>query len=137
MTTKETNMINTRLKAVIADTNNYKFICQKNPKPFYTKFFVSSEERVDLIKDCTAAGLVLYEYYLRLASVGDVEITDEAAAIFFGWTERTTRRNRMNLINANWLYVQKLSNRSGAKSDIYYLGKEVVELYKTSHNINQ
>jgi hypothetical protein len=137
VTTKETSMISPRLQAVIADTNSYKYICQKNPKPFYTKYFVSSEERIDLIKDCAASGLILYEYYLRLASIGDVEITDKAAARFFGWTERTTRRNRVNLINANWLYVQKLSNRSGAKSDIYYLGKEVVEHYKASHNITR
>jgi hypothetical protein len=61
-----------------------------------------------------------------LASIEDIEITDEAAAHYFGWNVHTASRWRRALIKHGWFYVATGKISNGSKVQVYYLGKRNV-----------
>ncbi len=90
------------------------------------KYSLKAQERIDLIEDTGVHGLVLFEYYLRMASVENVEITDENAAEYFGWNIHTAKRWRRKLIKAGWVYMDKARAPNGDYVFRYFLGKSEV-----------
>jgi hypothetical protein len=75
---------------------------------------------------------VLFEYYLHMANQkdGNEAITDERAAHWFGWTERTAKRHRQALVNTGWLRVEKFKG-PGNNQYTYFLGKSLVHERKS------
>jgi hypothetical protein len=67
---------------------------------------------------------------------GNEEISDDCAAECSGWNKHTAKRHRLALFKNDWFLVER-HNIAGNKMHIYYLGKEVVEHYKASHNIKK
>jgi len=55
-----------------------------------------------------------------------MEITDERASHWFDWNIHTAGRYPLLLIKHGWLHIQKFYSNDGAKSEVYYLGKEHV-----------
>lgn len=114
-----------------------KFIREKTREAFYTKFSLRRHERLDLIKEVGAHGLLLFEMYLRMASIENVELTDEDAANYFGWNIHTASRYRRALIKGGWLHVEKATASSGQKIVLYYLGKDEVQTAQLNQGRNQ
>lgn len=111
-------------------TNNMTLICRESNRDAYrVKYALKSQERKDLIQDCGLNGLVLFEYYLRMASIPNAAITDKEAAEYFGWSEFTASRWRRNLIKKGWYYAELLrGDRTNGRVMVYHLGKEAVSL---------
>lgn len=100
--------------------------CRKNPKEIYSKYFISDIERKHLIKDLGDAACMLYEYYLRMAAVGNRELCDILAADYFGWNTYKVKRNRLALARAGWFRQVRSSFSDGRKGLTYYIGEEAV-----------
>ena len=73
---------------------------------------------------------MLFEYYLRMAAVEDVELTDEDAAKYFGWGTHTAKRARLALQRTGWVLLDKARSPRGEKVFLYYLGKDEVKQAK-------
>jgi hypothetical protein len=106
--------------------DQYKYVREKNRDFFPLKYSVSREERLALIQEVGVYGLVLFEYFLRMASIEDIEITDETAAEYFGWNLHTAARWRRALIKAGWFHSAAGKVSNGNKVHLYYLGKAAV-----------
>ena len=90
------------------------------------KYSLRAQERIDLINEVGVNALVLFEYYLRMASIENVEINDEDAAAYFGWNVHTAARWRRALIKHKWFLMEKAKSHGGTKVYLYYLGKDEV-----------
>lgn len=112
----------------------YKYIREKIRESFKLKYALRQDERKALIKETGLHGLVLFEYYLRMASVDDIELTDEGAAEYFGWNIHTARRYRRALVNTGWFHTERATTADGKSIFLYYLGKEYVTQAKTKEN---
>jgi len=106
--------------------NEISMKCQKNPKALYSKYFIADKERKELITNLGDAACMLYEYYLRMASIGDVEITDTTTAGYFGWNIHKAKRNRLALVRAGWFRSARSNFSDGRKGMTYYVGKDAV-----------
>tara|TARA_R110002167_G_scaffold51505_7_gene149049 strand:- start:127 stop:492 length:366 start_codon:yes stop_codon:yes gene_type:complete len=108
----------------IADEVNIR--CFKQEKALYMKYYLTSEERRNLISKTSDQACMLFEYYLRMASVQDCEITDGTAAHYFGWTTQKVKRNRLALSKEGWYKTTRYTLTDGRKGISYYIGKEAV-----------
>jgi len=90
------------------------------------KYALRGQERIDLIQEVGANGLLLFEYYLRMASIENIEITDQDAANYFGWNIHTAKRWRRALTKAGWYASEQARASTGTRIFLYYLGKEEV-----------
>jgi hypothetical protein len=112
------NAINQPLEIVIR--------CNKKTKAIYTKYFVSDRERRQLISSIGDAAYMLFEYYLRMASIGDQELTDDNAALYFGWSTQKAKRNRLALSRAGFFRSTNGKLSDGTKTIHYYIGEDAV-----------
>lgn len=112
--------------SALTHQEHVKYIRRKNTDGFRIKYSLSHAERKDLVRECGVHALVLFEYYLRLASTENTPITDEAAADYFDWSLHTSRRWRQALTKKGWVSIQKSTLSNGRKIHVYYLGKEEV-----------
>ena len=112
-----------------------KYIRRKNTDGFRMKYALSNTERKELVRECGVYCLALFEYYLRIASIENLPITDADAAEYFGWSENGTKKHRIKLQKAGWFYrdIATSSRKTKKKIYIYYLGKKEV----TSLGLNQ
>ena len=79
------------------------------------------------IADQSDAACMLFEYYLRMASMGDIELNDEGAADYFGWSTQKAKRNRLALKRAGWFRSARNTFNDGRKGVSYYIGTEAVQ----------
>lgn len=103
--------------------------CQKKDKALYIKYFLSDRERKELIKSCGDAACMLYEYYLRMASLTKPEpdnFSDIASAEYFGWDKQKVKRNRLKLTKAKWFDVANFKYYGGRRGVSFYVGPESV-----------
>lgn len=108
--------------------------CKQAYKNYYA---VNQEERLDLMNEVGVNGLVLFEYYLRMASIGDVDLSDDNSAKYFGWAPTTSRRWRRALINKGFVYISKCVDPNTKQTVvIYYLGKDQVQEYKAKLSLS-
>lgn len=110
----------------------YKYVREKVKEAYNLKYGLRKEERLQLITEIGLQGLVLFEYYLRLASIEEAKITDEGAAEYFGWNIHTARRYRRELTNHGWVHTEKARLSNGHVIIVYYLGKEEVSRAKAN-----
>lgn len=101
--------------------------CQKQDTVLHIKYHLSSKERRELIQKTSDQASMLFEYYLLMASMNNGEITDEAAAFYFGWSSQKARRNRLLLTKAGWFKSTRYTLTDNRKGISYYIGKEAVE----------
>ena len=106
----------------------HRYMCWKRKSPIYINYYLSPEERHELIDDAGIHGLVLFEYYLMMANQkdGNEEISDQRAANWLKWSVRTAKRHRLALQQTDWLLIEKYK---GTHNDqfIYFLGKPMVQ----------
>lgn len=100
--------------------------CDKKDKAMYLKYYLSADERRELIKEIGDPACMLYEYYLRMASIPNQVITDDLAADYFGWNTRKVKRYRQALTKAGWFDAAKYTIAKTRKGISYYIGKDAV-----------
>lgn len=108
-----------------------KYIRRRNNDGFRLKYALSHTERRILVREAGVQCLVLFEYYLRLASTENTIITDEDAAEYFAWKLRTAVKWRRVLANEGWISFVKAKLPSGKWIHTYYLGKDEVRSSKS------
>ena len=104
-----------------------KAIRRRVSEPFRMKYALSNQERRALVKELNVNCLVLFEYYLRLASMENADFSDALAAEYFSWQEPTAQRWRLALVKAGWVHFEKATMSSGNKMQMVYLGKAEVK----------
>ncbi len=107
--------------------NHCKYIRDKVRDPFPMKYAIRGKERIAIVEEAGVNGLVLFEYYLRMASIENVEITDRSAAEYFGWGIHTAKRARIRLQNTGWVLMDRARSARGESVYLYYLGKDEVK----------
>ena len=100
--------------------------CRKNAKAIYSKYLISDRERREVITKIGDSACMLFEYYLRMASIGGLPLTDFDAAAYFGWNVHKVKRNRLALGRAGWYRSTKGSFTDGRKIMSYYIGEDAV-----------
>lgn len=100
--------------------------CRKNAKEIYSKYMISDRERKTIIAELGDPACMLYEFYLRMASHGNVPLTDENASEYFGWKPSKVRTYRNALTNAGWFRQVRGTYADGRRSMTYYIGEEAV-----------
>jgi predicted transcriptional regulator len=113
--------------SALARDDHAKYIRRNNTDGFRLKYALGHTERRQLIKEVGIHGLVLFEYYLRLASTENALIDDEAAAEYFEWKRPTAKRHRLSLSQAGWIAFERARLSNGRRVHVYYLGKDEVE----------
>jgi hypothetical protein len=119
------------------EINEINIRCRKNTKAIYSKYFLSDRERRELISDIGDAACMLYEYYLRMASIGDRELSDTQVAGYFGWSKYKAKRNRLALIRAGWFRSTKGVFSDGRKLMSYYIGQDAVQESRQGRGVAQ
>lgn len=112
----------------------FNYMRNRVREEYRMKYALRSDERKALIQETSVNGLVLFEYYLRMASVGNIELGDDTqAAEYFGWSPHTAARWRRELTKTGWFHMEKAKLPSGKNAYVYYLGKDpVAEVRGTS-----
>ena len=118
--------MNTPMIAALLNDNHAKYIRRKSQDGFRLNYSLGHTERKTLIREIGIHSLVLFEYYLRLASTENALITDADAAEYFDWAPTTAKRHRLNLVKHGWLAIEKATLSNGRRVEVYYLGKDEV-----------
>ena len=118
-----------KILSIIRD-DHAKYFRRKNTDGFRYKYSLSHPERKKLVRESGVQALVLFEYYLRLASTENTIITDEDAADYFGWETRTAAKWRRVLVKDGWLSAISTRQHNGHTMYTYYLGEEEVRASK-------
>jgi len=103
-----------------------KFYRNKNNASYKVKYAISYSERRELIKEVKCAGLCVFEYYLRLASIEHTPIDDQETAEYFGWQKVTAKKHRLALVKAGWVYIEKGNFPGNRRMQVVHLGKDEV-----------
>ena len=118
--------ISPNIAALIHDDHT-KYIRRKSSDGFRHKYSLSTAERKQLVREVGVFALVLFEYYLRLASTENTVITDKDAGEYFDWSAASAKRHRLSLAKAGWIAFEKAKLNNGRRVHVYYLGKAEVE----------
>jgi len=105
--------------------------CEKQDKNLYIKYYLSTAERKELITELGDAACLLFEYYLRMASIPNPEISDQRAAAYFGWSTRKAQRYRQALQREGWFDLAKYNISRNRKGVSYYIGKKAVQQFRS------
>jgi hypothetical protein len=109
---------------------NYK--CSRQEKKIYQKYYLSDEERRQVLKDIGDAACLVLEYYLRRAGRDDGDIHDWIVARHLGWKQQKVKRQRLALTRNGWIQSVKYTSAKGRKAITHYIGKQAVrESYMT------
>lgn len=100
--------------------------CMKNEKTIYMKFYITHQEQLEITESIGDSAVLLYMYYLRMASLPHPVITDETAAKSLGWTPRKVKRYRLLLVKDGWYKESKYTRGNGTKGVEYHIGKDAV-----------
>lgn len=109
----------------------YNYMRERNREDFRMRYALKNDERKAIVREVGTNGLVLFEYYLRMASIGTIDLTnDDLAADYFGWNIHTAARWRRELAKHGWFHSERTALPSGKKVYAYYLGKDQVKQAK-------
>lgn len=103
------------------------FHCERQTNVLHVKYYLSDSNRRELIKTIGDPACLLFDYYLRMASKEDREITDSDVASQFGWDIQKVQRYRRALQKNGWFRRSSFSYPDGRKGITYYIGKEPVQ----------
>ena len=106
--------------------DHVKFVRKRNTDGFRLKYALTHFERKSLVRELNVHCLVLFEYYLRLASVETADLTDADSADYFGWSTDTAKRHRLSLTRAGWYAREGVTLKGGGRIYIHYLGTDEV-----------
>lgn len=103
------------------------YSCKKRSSVSHRSFYVTPDERKQLIVDAKEAGLVLFEHLLYLVAIKKQdEISDQDIAEYFGWQKSKASRIRKKLMKAAWFRAESFVYSGGRKGTTYYVGKDAV-----------
>ena len=108
---------------MFTDYNNRS---SRGRKHITTKFEPSDRERLDILKQANEQAFLLYQYYLRMASIGEQSMEDSAAAEYFNWSTRKVATARKALEKLGYFKRIIYTSSTGKKSVTYYVDKETV-----------
>lgn len=92
----------------------------------HTKYEVQDSEREDIITNLSDAAFMLYQYYLRCASIDDIPMEDRNAQAYFKWSTSKVARARKQLEKAGYFKKIIYTATSGKRTITYYISKDRV-----------
>jgi hypothetical protein len=103
---------------------NYK--CRKQDKQIHLTYYLSDNERREVIRNTGDSGCLLLEFYLRRVGRNEGMTTDTLVADHFGWSTQKAKRLRSKLTRHGWFRSVNFKSARGRKAITYYVGKEAV-----------
>ena len=98
---------------------------KKKPNMKRTFTYVSSKERLQIIKNVGDAGALLFIYYVEKASTPNFTYPDSAAAKALCWKESKVQRVRLALIKEGWFKsIGYVNGTTKEKITVFYLGED-------------
>ena len=92
----------------------------------HTKYEPTNEERQEIINEVSDSAFMLFQYYLRMATIPDSVMEDGNAATYFGWDITKVSRLRRALEKVKYFKKEVFTSSSGKKTTTYYVGKDIV-----------
>ena len=92
----------------------------------HSKYEVQQEEKDDILTTLNDQAFMLYQYYLRMASIEDSFMEDSNAASYFKWKLQKVSRTRKLLEKAGYFKKITYTSNTGNKSITYYISKDRV-----------
>lgn len=96
--------------------------------------YLRLQDKVEIMQECNSDAVILFEYYLSKAGIGEFEFTDVKTATALKWTERKVQEVRKKLTKAGYYLQKKGSYNDGRKIVTTYLGKaKTAEFLELEH----
>ena len=102
-------------------------VCTQSNKAFHTKWHLRPEQKRALISSTSDQGCLMYEYFLKMVDVPNVELTDKAIGDYFGWKKHKVKMHRLLLQNAGYFHVEKIKSNAGRAGYVYHVGLDAVK----------
>jgi hypothetical protein len=107
----------------------------KNKKKRTQSLYLTWKEKVQLMKECGDAAVILLEFFFSKAGTPDYEFNDKKSAKALGWSTSKVRFVRTRLQKANYFYSLAARNVRNKRRYVFIsLGKEAVLEKKAQHN---
>lgn len=110
----------------ITNTNEVNSKIDNRPKISTHRYEVLTKERSDILTLANNQALLLYEYYLRMASIPDAPMEDVDASEYFGWSASKVTRARLALEKLGYFKKIIYKSSAGKKTITYYVSKDAV-----------
>ena len=68
----------------------------------------------------------MYEYFLKMVDVPNVELTDKMIGDYFGWKKHKVKMHRLLLQSAGYFHVEKIKSNAGRAGFVYHVGLDAV-----------
>ena len=92
-------------------------------------YYLTLEDKRQIVKECNFAALYLYEYYISSA-FSQIDFTDDIhIGNLIGMSAQQVKRNRLRLIKHNYFFISPGKVKK-EKILIYRIGKKAVLTYK-------
>ena len=104
---------------------------QRNPG----KKYISISQRAELIQDVGDSAALLYHHYFDKAAYINFDISnDKATAYLLKWSKRKVQRERLKLVNADWLFKHSYLSPTMGNFYVTILGKTLIQAFIARHN---
>ena len=101
-------------------------VCTQSNKAFHTKWHLRPEQKRALIASTSDQACLMYEYFLKMVDVPNVELTDKAIGDYFGWKKHKVKMHRLLLQGAGYFHVEKIKSNAGRAGFVYHVGLDAV-----------
>jgi len=99
---------------------------QRNPG----KKYISISQRAELIQDVGDSAALLYHHYFDKAAYVNFDTSNDAAtARLLNWPKRKVQRERLKLVNAEWLFKHTYPSPTMGNFYLTILGKNLVKTF--------
>ena len=85
-------------------------------------YYLTLEEKREVMTDCGDSAVILYEFYISKGGVDDYDFSDGKAGRALGWTDSKVQRIRLVLEKKH--FFRKLKDHN---TWIVYIGKDQVD----------
>ncbi|MDO8909829.1 MAG: hypothetical protein Q7W55_15180 [Pseudohongiella sp.] len=92
-----------------------------------TYHYLRLQDKVDVMKTCKEAGLILYEFYLSRAGYQDFTFDDDTVAKSLKWTKSKVKKTRLKLTIHRYFLQRKGKLNDGGKMVITYLDRKLIK----------
>ena len=101
-------------------------VCTQSNKAFHTKWHLRPEQKRALIAATSDQACLMYEYFLKMVDVPNVELTDKMIGDYFGWKKHKVKMHRLLLQSAGYFHVEKIKSNQGRAGFVYHVGLDAV-----------
>ncbi len=95
-----------------------------------TNYYLQLKDKVEVMRTCNDAGLILYEYYISKAGQPDFTFDDRTVARALDWSDAKVKKNRLKLTKNGYFLREKGSLNQGGRIVITYLDPEQIKEFQ-------